>query len=165
MQRSAGSPLSYINTPKQKYTFIPAQHLVLEHTSTKKKPKWPHAVDGRLWRSWQWGSIYHKVEDKHVFPPVRVCVLTLFVSEHAPGIALWLELHQFWTSQHLYNKSPALSYRCYITLQKFTDARLQYVASRGRLIFCTGRWGCSAWVSLQVPHDGKLIQKKTLRRP
>lgn len=77
---------------------------------------------------------------------LSVCVSTLFISEHAPGNALWLELHQFWTSQHLYNKSPAYSYRCYITLQKFTDAKLrvetQHVAGRGQLIFCTGRWGC-----------------------
>lgn len=34
------------------------------------------------------------------------------------------------------------------------------MAGRAGLIFCMGGWGCGAWVSLQVPHDGKLIQKK-----
>lgn len=52
-----------------------------------------------------------------------MCVLTLLLSEHAPSIVLWLELHQLWASQHLYNKSPAYSCRCYITQQGFTDAK------------------------------------------
>lgn len=62
-------------------------------------------------------------QGKRVFPPVHMCVLTLLGTEHAPSIVLWLELHQFWASQHLYNKSPADSCRCYITQQGFADAK------------------------------------------
>lgn len=76
----------------------------------------------------------------HVFPPVCVCI---FKAGYAPGTGLWLERHQSWASQHLYNKSPARSCSYYVTLQSFTDttAELPTMASPhmgggGRLTVC-----------------------------
>lgn len=88
---------------------------------------------------------------------VSTCLHVHLDSEYAPGIGLWLELHQCWASQHLYNKSPARSYRCYVTLQSFTDTGVAlptmeapFMGGGGWLIFCTGRWGWGTWVSLKL---------------
>lgn len=89
---------------------------------------------------------------------VSTCLHVHLDSEYAAGIGLWLELHQCWASQHLYNKSPARSYRCYVTLQSFTDTGVAlptmeapFMGGGGWLIFCTGRWGWGTWVSLKLP--------------
>lgn len=89
---------------------------------------------------------------------VSTCLHVHLDREYAPGIGLWLELQQCWASQHLYDKSPVRSYRCYITLQSFTDTGVAlpkmealFMGGGRRLIFCTGRWGCSTWVSLTLP--------------